>query len=140
MTFVASNQKLNLLIFLYKSCIEVVYLLHHGLFDQLSQFSHACNPVLCLSDKVVTGFASLVLILAADIPDVDSEISYQFFETRNLNVFLFLDVLELDRKSAFYHFFHRDRPLQLVYFPFELLRKFTTFLLKNLDFFAVGFF
>lgn len=140
LTLVASNQKLNLLIFFCKSCIEVVYLLHHGLFDQLSQFSHACDPVLCLSDQVETGFACLVLILAADIPDGRSEINYQLFETRNFYIFLLLDVFELDGKSAFNHFFHSDRSLQLVYFPFELLSKLTTFLLENLDFSAVGLF
>lgn len=47
---IAFSQEVYLIIFLSQCSIEVIDLLHEGVFDELSESSHVCDPVLSLSD------------------------------------------------------------------------------------------
>ena len=63
LTFVTGVQKVDLLILLHKSSVEVVDFLQHGLLDELSQFSDITNPVFSLIDNIITSFTGIIFIL-----------------------------------------------------------------------------
>ena len=63
LTFVTGVQKVDLLILLHKSSVEVVDFLQHGLLDELSQLSDITNPVFSLIDNIITSFTGIIFIL-----------------------------------------------------------------------------
>ena len=63
LTFVTGVQKVDLLILLHKSSVEVVDFLQHGLLDELSQFSDITNPVFSLIDNIIASFTGIIFIL-----------------------------------------------------------------------------
>lgn len=72
---IAGSQEVYLCIFLSKSSIEVVDLLHHGLFNQLSKLSDIGDPAFSLSDEVIPRLASIAFVLAVSLPQLVSQAS-----------------------------------------------------------------
>ena len=77
LAFIASQQELDLLVFLLESRVEVFDLLHHGVLNQTSQLSDISESVFSLSDDIVSGFASLVFVLTVSFSQLVSETSHQ---------------------------------------------------------------
>ena len=75
--FIASYQKLNLVVFLFESSIEVGYLFNESLLDQLSQFSDIGNAVFCFINQVTSRLPCSFLIFATCLPQSVSQTADQ---------------------------------------------------------------
>ena len=139
LTFVTGVQKVDLLILLHKSGVEVVNLFQHGLFDELSQLSDIANSVFSLVDNIAASFTGIIFILAMILSDFISQGSGQLLESIDFRVLLFFDVLQFVGKGTFNNFFHGDYTLELIDFLLGPLSDISVLLLQSLDFFVEGF-
>lgn len=67
LTFIAGQQELDLLILFLKSCIEILNLFHHSIFNKASQFPDISKSIFSLSNDIVSSSASFVFILTMSI-------------------------------------------------------------------------